>query len=110
VRDFSYRDLLEATNRFANVLHALGVNRGDRVFALLPRIPELYFAALGAFKHGSVFSPLFSAFGPEPIAARLTIGEGKVLVTTAALYRKKIASIRASLPALAHVLVVDAGD
>ena len=48
----------------------LGVAKGDRVFALLPRIPELYVACLGTLKNGSVFSPLFSAFGPEPIAAR----------------------------------------
>ena len=43
------------------------VAKGDRVFSLLGRIPELYFAALGTLKNGSVFSPLFSAFGPEPI-------------------------------------------
>jgi acetyl-CoA synthetase len=73
---------------------------------LLPRIPELYIACLGTLKNGSVFSPLFSAFGPEPIAARIAIGEGKVLVTTEALYRKKVASVRASLPSLEHVLIV----
>ncbi len=49
---------------------------------------------------------LFSAFGPEPIRARMAIGEARVLVTTEALYRKKIAGIRAALPKLEHVLVV----
>jgi acetyl-CoA synthetase len=105
-RDFSYRDLMEETGRFANVLTALGVGRGDRVFALLPRVPELYVACLGALKNGSVFSPLFSVFGPEPIAARIGLGEGRVLVTTEALYRKKVAQLRASLPSLEHVLLV----
>ncbi|HEY7319084.1 MAG TPA: acetate--CoA ligase [Candidatus Binatia bacterium] len=107
VRDFSYRDLERFSNRFANVLRGLGIGKGDRVFALAGRIPELYIAALGALKNDSAFSPLFSAFGPEPIQQRLTIGEGQVLVTTRTLYeRRKISSLRASLPALRHVLVI----
>jgi acetyl-CoA synthetase len=100
------------SNRFANVLRDhLGIGKGDRVFALAGRIPELYIAALGALKNGSAFCPLFSAFGPEPIQQRLTIGEGKVLVTTRALYeRRKISSLRASLPALKHVVVIGSQD
>jgi acetyl-CoA synthetase len=90
VRDFTYRDLSTATARFANVLRNLGVDKGDRVFALSGRLPELYIAALGTLKNGSVFSPLFSAFGPEPIVARMTIGEGSVLVTTEALYKPRL--------------------
>ncbi len=110
VRDLTYRDLRVETNRFANVLGSLGLRKGDRVFALLGRIPELYVACLGTLKTGAVFSPLFSAFGPEPVAARIGLGEGKVLVTTPALYDKKIAPIRARLPSLAHVLLVGEGD
>jgi len=106
VRDYSYADLQRLTNRFANVLRGLGVGRGDRVYALAGRVPELYVAALGALKNGSVFCPLFSAFGPEPIQQRLAIGQGKVLVTTDVLYGRKVAGIRDSLPALEHVLVV----
>jgi Acyl-coenzyme A synthetases/AMP-(fatty) acid ligases len=69
VRNPTYADLKRDTARFANVLRALGVEPGERVFVLAGRIPELYIAALGALKRGSVFSPLFSAFGPEPIEA-----------------------------------------
>jgi acetyl-CoA synthetase len=75
------------------------------VFALADRVPELYVAALGTWKNGSVFSPLFSAFGPEPIRMRLSLGHGAVLVTTPALYRKKVAPIRPSLTELRHVLL-----
>jgi acetyl-CoA synthetase len=106
VRDFTYRELSEASNRFANVLDELGVPPGDTVFVLAGRIPELYIAVLGALKRGCVVSPLFSAFGPEPIRTRMTIGAGRVLVTTTSLYRKKIAPIRPDLPALKHVLIV----
>jgi acetyl-CoA synthetase len=94
------------TNRFANVLTGLGVKPGEHIFFLASRIPELYIGVLGALKCGCVVSPLFSAFGPEPILTRLTIGQGAVLVTTSSLYRKKIASIRAQMPFLRSVLVV----
>jgi acetyl-CoA synthetase len=107
--DFTFATLRNETNQFANVLKSLGVGKGDPVFALMGRIPELYVAALGTLKNLSVFSPLFSAFGPEPIHARLSLGQGKVLVTTASLYRRKLAGIRARLPKLEHVILVSEG-
>ncbi|GAO01390.1 acetate--CoA ligase [Anaeromyxobacter sp. PSR-1] len=106
--ELSYRQLAAETARFANALRALGVGRGDRVFALLGRVPELYVAALGTLKNGSVFCPLFSAFGPEPVRARLELGGARVLVTTEELYRRKVAGIRGALSSLEHVLL--AGD
>lgn len=105
-RDIRYGELAQITNRFANVLCELGVGKGDRLFILCGRIPELYIAALGALKAGVVVSPLFSAFGPEPLKTRLAIGEGKVLVTTETLYTRKVAAIRDQLPVLQHVLLV----
>ena len=106
-RDFSFDALRRQSNRFANLLQGLGVGSGDRVFVLCPRIPELYIAALGALKHRAVFCPLFSAFGPEPIAERVNAGEGRVLVTTRKLYEKKIAPYRETMPGLEFVLLVD---
>jgi acetyl-CoA synthetase len=108
VKDFSYEQLRKLTNRFANVLQRLGVSKGERVFALAGRLPELYIAALGTLKHRSVFCPLFSAFGPEPIKARVNIGAAKVLVTTETLYQRKVAAIRDTLPSLQHVLLIGA--
>ena len=110
-REITYRALREDTNRFANVLRSLGLGRGDRVFTLLGRVPELYIAVLGSLKANCVASPLFSAFGPEPIATRLELGEGVALVTTEALYKRKIEPLRSRLPKLTRVLLVDApGD
>ena len=54
----------------------LGVGEGERVFLLAGRIPELYISALGTLKNGSVFCPLFSAFGPEPIRQRIGSATG----------------------------------
>jgi len=106
VRELTYAELKERTDRFANVLRALGVGAGEGVFVLAGRIPELYVAALGAMKRGAVFSPLFSAFGPEPIEQRLRLGDARVLVTTPVLYRRKVAAARERLPGLEHVLLV----
>jgi len=108
--EVTYAELAAQTNRFANVLRGLGVGKGDRLFLLAGRIPELYVAMLGALKNGTVVSPLFSAFGPEPIATRVNIGEGRVLVTTDGLYRRKIAKHRDQMPSLAHVLLVPDGE
>jgi acetyl-CoA synthetase len=77
------------------------------VFVLLPRVLDLYVAVLGTVKHRSVACTLFSAFGPEPIRQRMALGSGRVLVTNAALYHRKVEPIRASLTDLAHVLVID---
>jgi acetyl-CoA synthetase len=108
-RDLTYRDLDALSSRFAHVLAKLGVEAGERVFALCPRLPELYAAALGTLKHRAVFCPLFSAFGPEPVRQRVEIGEGRALVTTPALYAKKVAPIRDALPSLRHVLLIGDG-
>jgi len=104
-RILSYAELHRASNRFANALVALGLARGDRLFVLAPRLPALYVAVLGALKAGIVVSPLFSAFGPEPIATRINLGGGRALVTTAALYARKVAPVRGHIPTLEHVLL-----
>jgi acetyl-CoA synthetase len=108
ILDTTYSQLRDQTNRFANMLRWLGVGKEDRVFALAGRIPALYTAALGTLKNTSVFCPLFSAFGPEPVLQRLQRGNAKVLVTTERLYRKTIAELRVALPELKHILVADA--
>ena len=106
-RDLSYGELAGLTSRFAHLLEQLDVAPGERVFSLLGRVPELYVAALGTLKAGRVFSPLFSAFGPEPVRARMTLGDARVLVTTAAYYERKVAPWRQGLPGLRHVLLTD---
>ncbi len=105
-QDLSYAELKRQTDRFASGLRALGIGKGDRVFVLAGRIAPLYVAVLGSLKNGSVVTPLFSAFGPEPIATRIGIAQAQVLVTTETLYRRKLEKIRPTLPSLRHVIVV----
>ncbi|WP_343066991.1 acetate--CoA ligase [Hydrogenophaga aromaticivorans] len=107
-QEFTYTDLAQATNQFANALHDLGVMPGERVFVLMGRLPELYVAVLGALKARCVVTPLFSAFGPEPIVTRAEMGDARVLVTTPELYQRKIRDVRERLPGLKHVIVVGA--
>lgn len=105
--DISYKELIERTCQFAHGLQRLGVSKGDKVFALLPRISELYVSALGTLRKGAVFSPLFSAFGAEPIQTRIKIGQAQVLVSLASFYQKKIAPIRTELPSLKHIILIN---
>ncbi|HEU5111445.1 MAG TPA: AMP-binding protein, partial [Micromonosporaceae bacterium] len=56
VEDITYAELSRRTNRFANLLVGLGVQRGERVFALLPRRADLYVTVLGTLKRGAVLS------------------------------------------------------
>jgi acetyl-CoA synthetase len=106
-RDLSYGELARLSRRFTNVLRSLGVNQGSRVFTMMGRTPELYITIMGALRNGCVVSPLFSAFGPEPIATRVNIGEAEVLVTTKAIYQRKIAAIRVRLTSVRHILLID---
>jgi acetyl-CoA synthetase len=104
--ELTYADLDAATARFANALAELGVGPGDTVYGLAGRIPELYVVALGTLRARAVFCPLFSAFGPEPIASRLQLGDAKALFTTSRLYRRKVAGLREAVPSLEHVIVI----
>ena len=106
-REVTYGELAARSNQVANVLGELGVAAGDRVFTLLGRVPDMFEVALGTLKHRAVLCPLFTAFGPEPIRQRLELGAGSVLVTTGALFRRKVAPVLGALPALRHVLLVD---
>ncbi len=105
-RVLSYSELAAEAARFAHVLQSHAIAPGERMFLLAGRVPALYAATLGALKAGVVVSPLFAAFGPEPVRARMEIGQASVLVTTEAHYRRKIADWRTEMPVLKLVLII----
>lgn len=109
VSELTYGELAEATDRFANLLADLGVGVGERVCTLLRPLPALYVATLGTLKRGAVHTPLFPAFGPEPVAQRLALADARVVVTTARAYETVVAPVRARLPGLRHVLIAGEG-
>ncbi|MDA0351150.1 MAG: acetate--CoA ligase [Chloroflexi bacterium] len=106
IENYTYADMKRETDKVANGFRAAGVEKGDRVFFLSDRIPELYFGVFGTLKLGAIAAPLFSAFGPEPIKERVDRAEGKVIVTTPKLLAK-VNAIRDQLPSLKTVIVID---
>jgi acetyl-CoA synthetase len=104
-KKFTFAELSVLSNKFANVLKELGIKKGDRVFILLPRIPQLYISFLGILKTGAIAGTMFSAFGPSGIKDRLQDSEAKVLITDTEL-KKRVDEIRFELPALETIVVV----
>src|SRR5512132_3919133 len=81
VREVKWGELQELSNRFANVLRAHGVERGDRVAMLLPPTPETAAAFFGTFKSAAILLSMSVLYGDEGIKHRITDSEAKVLVT-----------------------------
>jgi len=109
-KTYTFGVMKKETAKFANVLKTLGISKGERVFTLSPRIPELYISVIGILKNQSVLCPLFSQFGPEPILQRMQRGDAKVLLTTQKIFDKKILPILDKLPELRYILLLDADE
>lgn len=78
----TYRQMKELSNKFANILRRLEIEKGDRVFLFLPRCPEYYVAMVGCAKVGAIFGPLFEALMQDALRERLLDSGARVLVTT----------------------------
>src|SRR4051795_5527049 len=84
VREARWGELQELSNRFANVLRAHGVERGDRVAMLLPPTPETAAAFFGTYKAGAILLSMSVLYGDDGIRHRITDSQPKVLLTNAA--------------------------
>ena len=83
-RRVSFGELQDLSNRFANVLEAGGVERGDRVATLLPTLPETAAVFLGTYKRGAILLSMSVLYGDDGIEHRLRDSQAKVVVTDAA--------------------------
>ena len=101
----SFDEVADASRRFANVLDADGLVRGDRVAVFLSQSLELPIAHLAAFRSGMISIPLFALFGEDALEFRLSNSEAKAIVTDEGGW-EKLAKIRDRLPALKNVYVV----
>ena len=101
----SFDEVAEASRRFANVLKADGLVRGDRVAVFLSQSLELPIAHLAAFRSGMISIPLFALFGEDALEFRLSNSEAKAVITDEAGW-EKLAKIRDRLPALKNVYVI----
>ena len=80
-RRVTYRELHDAVCRFANVLKARGVGKGDRVTIYLPMIPEIAVAMLACARIGAIHSVVFGGFSPDSLAGRIQDCRSTVLIT-----------------------------
>lgn len=106
---YTFRDLKKLTDKFANALKNLGVERGDRVFLFLPTIPERYISFLGTLKLGAIVGTLFSAFQEVALLDRLSDSGAKIVVTNSILY-PRIEKVWPSLPNLEKVIIIERGS
>ncbi len=104
IEDYSFRDLEEKSNRFANGLIYLGFSEGDIIFSLIPKMPETFFVFLGILKIKAIAGMLYSSFGDEALKDRLIEANG-VIVKKSQL--KKIEKITNLLSKIKNIIVID---
>lgn len=103
---YTFEEISQKSNQFGNFLKKLGVQRGDRVFIFLPRVPYLYISFLGILKIGAIAGTLFSAFYQGALFDRLDNSGAKVLITDSSLV-DRVRKIKKRLPNLQHVIIID---
>ncbi len=86
-KTFTYSELLGQVKRFANVLKAQGVRKGDRVCIYLQMVPELTIAMLACARIGAVHSVVFGAFSADSLRDRINDSECKLLITQDTAFR-----------------------
>lgn len=104
---YTFDDVRQYSNGVAAYLRGLGVQPGDRVCLFMDKVPELYIGFLGVLKLGAIAQPLFSAFGEEALLTRLDNAQTTAIFTQKK-HAPKVRKILDKLPALKHVIVVDA--
>ncbi len=102
---YSFSDLKDLSNQFANLLQSHGVAKGERVFIFLPPGPQRYVAFLGSLKLGAIVGTMFAAFQEMALLDRLADSQAKMVVTDADLY-PRIKCIQAKLPHLQKIVMV----
>jgi propionyl-CoA synthetase len=80
-RTITYAGLLDSVGRFAGVLRAQGVAKGDRVIVYMPMVPEALVAMLACARIGAVHSVVFGGFAASELAARINDARPKVIVS-----------------------------
>jgi len=113
-RSLTYREFDAEVCRLARALQDLGVVQGDRVGLYLPNLPETFIAYFAVLKIGAIVMPLFSGFGPPPLASRLNDGQAKVVLTVDGTWRRGtpgamksvLDTALQSVPSVKYVLVL----
>jgi len=113
-RNLTYREFAHEVGRLAEGLVELGIGKGDIVAIYMPNLPETFIAFFAILKLGAIVMPLFSGFGPTPIATRLNHGGAKAVMTASGTWRRgSPAPLKSVLdaalqeaPTVRHVVVI----
>ncbi len=84
---FTYKQLFEEVNKFANVLKSKGIGKGDRVAIYLPMVPELVISMLACARIGAIHSVVFAGFSANALAERINDAGARMLITADGGYR-----------------------
>lgn len=106
-KTLTYFELRELSNKFANVLHNIGLVKGDKIIIVLPRIPETYIAYLAALKIGLVISPGSDMLMPKDLLYRINHSEAKAVICFHTL-TKRVDEIRTETKSIKYFLSVGA--
>ena len=102
---YTFGQMLTASNRFANALRGIGINRGDVVAVHLPQRPETAIAHMALYRLGAIALPISKLFGPDALKYRLENSAAKAILLEAESL-PKIADIRKQIPTFQHVIIV----
>jgi acetyl-CoA synthetase len=104
---YTFAQMIEASNRFANALRGLGIERGDVIAVHTPQRPETAIAHIAAYRLGAIALPISKLFGPDAIQYRLENSSAKAILMEPETAVKMDAVDRKSLPCFKHVITTD---
>ncbi|MGI8711613.1 MAG: AMP-binding protein [Solirubrobacteraceae bacterium] len=115
VRTVTYRELAHDVGRLAAGLRQLGIAKGDVVGIYMPNLVEAFVAIQACNRIGAIYTVLFSGFGADAVASRLSVAEAKAVIVADASYRRgrlvelldNLRAARRHAPTVEHVIVVD---
>lgn len=105
-KKYTFRDLKNLSNQAANILLKYGIQKGDRVMLLLPRIPEWWIFVIALIKLGAVFCPCPTLLTPKDLRYRINAGRFKMVITNLE-NTEKIEEIADQCPPLSTRFLVD---
>jgi acetyl-CoA synthetase len=103
---FTFWDLMRLSNQIANIMIKYGVNKGDRVLIMLPRVPEWWTFTLALIKRGAVYCPAPTMLTPHDLKYRINIADIKVVITSRE-HADKIDEIAKDCPSLSCKILID---
>ena len=103
---FTFWDLMRLSNQIVNIMIKYGVNKGDRVLIMLPRVPEWWTFTLALIKRGAVYCPAPTMLTPHDLKYRINIADIKMVITSQE-HAEKIDEIAKECPSLSCKIVID---